>query len=97
MPRRPKLTAKERKAYRGWAEKELVGLFLEAMEQWNQTASAGRKSFTGGWEAPLPCNPRLTDSDICISPFPPWPPKQAVVPVPDARWPQIVLQFKIDP
>jgi hypothetical protein len=96
MPRRPPLTAKEKKAYRTWAEKELVGLFLEVMEKWNQTASAGGKSFPGDWKVPIPCNPRLADSDICVTPFPPWPPKQAVKPVPDARWPQVVLQLKFD-
>lgn len=102
MPVRTRLTAKERKAYRSWAEKELVGLFLEAMEDWKNEAGAGKVPVPGDWVAPIPCNPRLSDSDICITPYPgPWPPKKGakeiVERVPKSRWPKIALQFKIVP
>lgn len=95
MPRRPPLTKQEQQVYRDWAQRNLVEPFLEAMEEWNQGAAPGRRPPSVSPQAPLPCHPRLTGSDICVSPYPPGPPgpRTGVQRIPRSRWPKAGLKL----
>ncbi len=104
MPGRP-MTPQERIVYQAWAQRNLVEPFLESMEKWHQQANPGqRPPRIQPSEAPLPCHPRLTGSEICITPRPgpggggPWgrrkPGTAPVKPVPKSLWPKSRLIFK---